>query len=123
MFYVFCNFHGALSFVFGKFFLYKCSFVFFRFVYIEKKESDEFFRFLWVDELELEHGSVFVQEFQSEKAMEAMEKMVAPEARVLRDGKEVFVPAREVVPGDIIILETICTTKISVKEIRIFSFL
>ena len=55
--------------------------------------------------------------------MEAMEKMVAPKARVLRDGKEVFVPAREVVPGDIIILETICTTKISVKEIRIFSFL
>ena len=97
--------------------------MFFRFVYKEKKESDEFFRFLWVDELELEHGSVFVQEFRSEKAMEAMEKMVAPEARVLRDGKEVFVPAREVVPGDIIILETICTTKISVKEIRIFSFL
>jgi len=48
----------------------------------------------------------FVQEFRSEKAMEAMEKMVAPKARVLRDGRDTFIPAREVVPGDILILET-----------------
>jgi Ca2+-transporting ATPase len=47
----------------------------------------------------------FVQEYRSEKAMEAMKKLTAPKARVMRDGKEVIIPAREVVPGDIAILE------------------
>jgi Ca2+-transporting ATPase len=48
----------------------------------------------------------FIQEYRSEKAIEAMEKMVAPKARVLRDDREMIIPAREVVPGDILILET-----------------
>ena len=48
----------------------------------------------------------FVQEYRSEKAMEAMKKLTAPKARVLREGKEMFIPAREVVPGDIAILES-----------------
>jgi Ca2+-transporting ATPase len=47
----------------------------------------------------------FVQEYRSEKAMEAMKKLTAPKARVLRDGKQKVIPAREVVPGDIVILE------------------
>jgi Ca2+-transporting ATPase len=47
----------------------------------------------------------FVQEYRSEKAMEAMKQLTAPKARVLRDGKETIVPAKEVVPGDIVILE------------------
>jgi len=47
----------------------------------------------------------FSQEYKSEKAMEAMKKLTAPRARVLRNGKEVVIPAREVVPGDIILLE------------------
>ncbi len=47
----------------------------------------------------------FVQEYRSEKAMEAMKKLTAPNARVLRDGKEMLMPAREVVPGDIVLLE------------------
>lgn len=47
----------------------------------------------------------FVQEYRSEKAMEAMKKLTAPKARVLRDGEERIVPAREVVPGDITMLE------------------
>ncbi len=47
----------------------------------------------------------FVQEYRSEKAMEAMKKLTAPKARVLREGKEVIIPAREVVPGDILLLE------------------
>jgi Ca2+-transporting ATPase len=37
--------------------------------------------------------------------MEAMKKLTAPKARVLREKKELIVPAREVVPGDILILE------------------
>lgn len=48
----------------------------------------------------------FIQEYRSEKAMEAMEKLTAPRTRALRDGKDVVIPAREVVPGDILILET-----------------
>jgi len=47
----------------------------------------------------------FVQEYRSEKAMEAMKKMTAPKARVLRDGTEQFIPSRNVVPGDLVILE------------------
>jgi len=47
----------------------------------------------------------FVQEYRSEKAMEAMKSLTAPKARVLRDGKEQFIPSREIVPGDIVLLE------------------
>jgi len=48
----------------------------------------------------------FVEEFRSEKAVEALEKMTAPTAIVLRDKKEVKVPASEIVPGDVILLFT-----------------
>ncbi|UCE43922.1 MAG: cation-translocating P-type ATPase [Candidatus Bathyarchaeota archaeon] len=48
----------------------------------------------------------FVQEYRSERAMEAMKKLTAPRARVLREGKEKFIPAKEVVPGDIALLES-----------------
>lgn len=47
----------------------------------------------------------FIQEYRSEKAIEALERMAAPRARVFRNGREVMIPAREVVPGDILILE------------------
>ena len=39
------------------------------------------------------------------KAMEALKKLTAPKARVLRGGNEVIVPAREIVPGDIVLFE------------------
>jgi P-type Ca2+ transporter type 2C len=51
-------------------------------------------------------GLGFVQEFRAERAIEALRKMAAPTATVLRDGQEVKVPAREVVPGDVAILHT-----------------
>jgi len=47
----------------------------------------------------------FVQEYRSEKAIEAMKRLQAPRAHVLRDGKLAVLPAREVVPGDILVLE------------------
>ncbi len=47
----------------------------------------------------------FVNEYRSEKAMEAMKQLTAPKARVLRDGTEQIIPSREVVPGDIVLLE------------------
>ncbi|MCD6109626.1 cation-transporting P-type ATPase [bacterium] len=46
----------------------------------------------------------FVQKFKAEKAIEALKKLVAPTARVIRDGKEMQVDAKTVVAGDILIL-------------------
>ncbi len=51
-------------------------------------------------------GLGFVQEYRAERAMEALKKMAAPTSSVIRDGQETEIPARELVPGDIIILRT-----------------
>jgi len=48
----------------------------------------------------------FVQEHRSQKAIEALKKMAAPRARVIRNGREEDVPTGEIVPGDIIFLAT-----------------
>jgi Ca2+-transporting ATPase len=48
----------------------------------------------------------FFEEYRSEKAVEALRKMTAPAAMVLREGKEVRTPASEIVPGDIVLLFT-----------------
>ena len=46
-----------------------------------------------------------IQESKAEEALAALKKMAAPEAHVLRDGHRVTVPARELVPGDVVFLE------------------
>jgi len=51
-------------------------------------------------------GLGFIQEYRAERAMEALRRMAAPTASVLRDGKETEIPATELVPGDIILLRT-----------------
>ena len=51
-------------------------------------------------------GLGFVQEYRAEQAMEALKKMAAPTASVLRNGKEQEIASKELVPGDIIILRT-----------------
>ena len=48
----------------------------------------------------------FVQEYRAERAIDALREMAAPTATVLRDGVETKISARELVPGDIIILHT-----------------
>ena len=48
----------------------------------------------------------FIQETRAEKAMEALMRMAAPRARVRREGGIQSLPARNIVPGDIILLET-----------------
>ena len=48
----------------------------------------------------------FIQEYRSEKAIEALREMAAPGATVIREGQEQEIPAREVVPGDILLLRT-----------------
>lgn len=47
-----------------------------------------------------------VEEYRSEKAMEALKKMAALTATVVRNGADVEIPARDVVPGDILVLST-----------------
>ncbi|MGH2922274.1 MAG: cation-translocating P-type ATPase, partial [Gaiellaceae bacterium] len=46
----------------------------------------------------------FVQEFRAERAIEALRQMAAPSATVVRDGKEIDIPAQELVPGDVMLL-------------------
>ncbi len=47
----------------------------------------------------------YLQERRAEEAVEALKAMAAPTARVLREGEPCQVPAREVVPGDILLIE------------------
>jgi Ca2+-transporting ATPase len=47
-----------------------------------------------------------VEEYRSEKAMEALKRMAALTATVVRKGADVEIPARDVVPGDIVVLST-----------------
>lgn len=46
-----------------------------------------------------------IQEWRAEKAIEALESMAASQARVKRDGTTVDIPAIDLVPGDVVILE------------------
>lgn len=46
------------------------------------------------------------QEGKAEKALDALKKMASPTAKVIRDGKTIEVDSRELVPGDIVVLET-----------------
>ena len=47
----------------------------------------------------------YVQETRAEKAMEALKQMAAPQSQVRRDGRIVKIPSRDIVPGDILIIE------------------
>lgn len=48
----------------------------------------------------------FIQEYRTEKTLEALKGMTAPTAKAMRNGKKTVTPAAEIVPGDIIFLET-----------------
>ncbi|QXD15030.1 cation-translocating P-type ATPase [Rhodocaloribacter litoris] len=48
----------------------------------------------------------FVQEYRAERAIEALRRMAAPTATVLRNGREVHLPASRLVPGDVVLLQT-----------------
>jgi P-type Ca2+ transporter type 2C len=48
----------------------------------------------------------FVQAYRADRAIEAMRRMTAPKSHVIRGGKETVIHAREIVPGDILVLES-----------------
>ncbi len=47
----------------------------------------------------------FIQEFKAENAIEALREMLHPACKVLRDSKEQIIDTKELVPGDIVLLE------------------
>ncbi len=53
----------------------------------------------------LNGGLGFIQEWRAERAIEALQRMLSPRARVLRDGHLKDIDAGELVPGDIVVLE------------------
>lgn len=50
-------------------------------------------------------GITFFQERKSERALQALRNLSSPRAMVVRDGKEIRIPGREVVPDDLVILK------------------
>ncbi|MFW8595076.1 cation-translocating P-type ATPase [Cribrihabitans neustonicus] len=48
----------------------------------------------------------FIQEWRAETALEALRSMLSPQALVVRNGREQVIAARELVPGDLVILDT-----------------
>ena len=48
----------------------------------------------------------FIQEGKAEQAMDAIRRMLSAEATVLRDGKREVIAAEELVPGDIVLLQS-----------------
>ena len=47
-----------------------------------------------------------IQESKAEKSLEALKKLSSHAAKVIRNGKEQVIPARELVPGDLVVIET-----------------
>ena len=46
------------------------------------------------------------QESKAEKSLEALKKLSSHASKVIRNGKEQVIPARELVPGDLVVIET-----------------
>lgn len=65
----------------------------------------------WVDSLIILIVVVFnavlgvYQENNAEKSLDALKKMAAPNAKVIRDGKKLVIPSKEIVVGDICVIE------------------
>lgn len=48
----------------------------------------------------------FIQEYRTEKSLDALKKLAAPTAKVIRDGKVQVINAEYLVPGDLLLLES-----------------
>ncbi len=58
----------------------------------------------WLLIVGLNFGIAIIQQQRAQKQIEALHKMSAPAARVIRDGKQIEIPTEDVVPGDVLIL-------------------
>ncbi|AKH22296.1 carbonate dehydratase [Sedimenticola thiotaurini] len=48
----------------------------------------------------------FIQEGKAERALEAVRNMLSPQAMVIRDGKRFTLPAEQIVPGDLVFIQS-----------------
>jgi len=48
----------------------------------------------------------FIQEFKAEKAISKLKEMIVPISIVIRESKEIEIPSKEIVPGDLIVLRS-----------------
>lgn len=55
--------------------------------------------------LGLNIGLGFWQEFKASRELEALRKLEVATSRVIRDGKQILIPSKEIVQGDLIVLE------------------
>lgn len=62
-----------------------------------------------------------IQEAKAEKSIEALKKMSAPVAKVRRNGKVLTVNGEDIVPGDIVILETGCYVPADIRLINTYN--
>lgn len=62
-----------------------------------------------------------VQHFKAQKSLDSLKAMAAPNARVIRDGQKMEVPAAELVPGDILLLEAGDVTAADGRVLQNFS--
>lgn len=62
-----------------------------------------------------------VQHFKAQKSLDSLKAMAAPNACVIRDGQKMEVPAAELVPGDILLLEAGDVTAADGRVLRNFS--
>ncbi len=47
----------------------------------------------------------FFQEYKAEKSLAALRKMITPSSKVIREGKLQTIPSKEIVPGDLVLIE------------------
>lgn len=64
----------------------------------------------------------FVQEYRAEKAVEALRNMAAPFSTVLRNGIVKIIPAKELVPGDMVLLEAGQVVPADIRLLEVHSF-
>lgn len=62
-----------------------------------------------------------IQEAKAEKSIEALKKMSAPVAKVRRNGNVLTVNGEDIVPGDIVILETGCYVPADIRLINTYN--
>jgi Ca2+-transporting ATPase len=63
----------------------------------------------------------YYQEFKAEKSLELLKKVGAPHAKVIRNGKTEIINAEDVVPGDVLVLETGDKIPADCRLIKIFN--